>query len=259
MAPRPIALVTGASSGIGAGFAEALAREGYDLVLVARRRDRLEEIARRAASYGTAASVVELDLERDGAVEELRTRCGTVEVLINNAGFGAHGVFGELPLERQLGEIRLNVETLVALTHAYLPAMAARGAGTVVNVASTAAFQPVPYMAVYGATKAFVLSFSEAIAQEYRGRGVKIVALCPGATQTEFFEHAGDAGVLERRRSVDQVIETALAAMRAGRTVAIDGIENVALANVPRFFPRGVVSRIAAAVMRPKGSTRFSG
>ncbi len=187
----PTALITGASSGLGEEFARQLARENYDLVLAARREDRLRAVAEQAKGLGSPrAEVISSDLGKPGAAQALYRQIGErgleIDYLVNNAGFGTHGQFQHLPLEREIEEIDLNVSALVALTRLFLAAMVERKRGTVVNVASTAAFQPVPYMATYGATKAFVLSFSEALSVELRGTGVTVTALCPGPTRTEF-------------------------------------------------------------------------
>jgi uncharacterized protein len=220
-AKRPIALITGASAGIGLEFAKRLAERGYDVILSARRRDRLDELAARlrAEHGGIRVEVIVADLQDSDApaaivAETARLGIG-VDLLVNNAGFGTHGHFETLPPDRERGEIAVNVAALVALTHAFLPAMLERGQGGVINVASTAAFQPVPYMAVYAATKAFVRSFSEALHEEVQARGVRVIALCPGPTATEFF----DADVAAPRgpiRTVRDVVTTGLRAYDAG-------------------------------------------
>jgi hypothetical protein len=187
----PTALITGASSGIGEQFAYALAREKYDLVLTARREDRLNVVAGNARERGASrAEIIAIDLANHDSPRQIFERISAAQIeidyLINNAGFGTTGRFDRLPLERELEEIDLNVTSLVALTHLFLPAMAARRRGTIINVASTAAFQALPYMATYAATKAFVLSFTEAVAGEMAGTGVRVMALCPGPVRTEF-------------------------------------------------------------------------
>jgi short-subunit dehydrogenase len=167
MADRPVALITGASMGIGEAFAAALAARGYDLVLVARSADALDRVAAHAIAHGVRAVSISADLEDPAAVDRVADqaleRFGHVDLLINNAGYGAHGTFESIDPARHSGQIRLNIEALVSLTNHFAPGFLARGSGGIINVASTAAFQPVPYMAVYGATKAFVLSFSEAL------------------------------------------------------------------------------------------------
>jgi short-subunit dehydrogenase len=255
MSDRPVALVTGASMGIGEAFADALAARGYDLVLAARSTGALERIAERLrAAHGAAIENVTVDLSDVSTVEPLvaraEARFGRIDLLVNNAGFGAHGRFATLDAARQSEMIRLNVESLVALAHRVLPAMLARRSGGIINVASTAAFQPVPYMAVYGATKAFVLSFSEALHEEVRRSGVSVVALCPGATDTEFFDVAGDDASVGKRRDVRDVVRTGLNALDRNRAVAVDGFANAALAGSVRFMPRGMVRRVAAATMK---------
>ena len=242
--------------GIGEAFAEALAARGYDLGLVARSGPALETIAARiASSRGVRVETIVADLEDRAAIEragdETETRFGRVDLLINNAGYGAHGPFETIEPARNVGQVRLNVEALVALTDRFAPAMLARGTGGIINVASTAAFQPVPYMAVYGATKAFVLSFSEALAEEFRGRGVRVLALCPGATQTNFFNVAGEGAQVGRLRTSAQVVATALRAYDRGAAYVIDGTANRILAFSPRIAPRSVVTRLGGRLMAP--------
>lgn len=258
MSDRPVALITGASMGIGEAFAVALAARGYDLALVARSGPALEGVAQRIrAERAVRVEPIVADLEDRAAVEragdETEARLGRVDLLVNNAGFGAHGHFEALGSARNLGQVRLNVEALVALTDRFAPAMLARGRGGIINVASTAAFQPVPYMAVYGATKAFVLSFSEALAEEFRDRGVRVLALCPGATQTNFFNVAGENAQVGRFRTSEQVVATGLRAFDRGRSSVIDGTSNRLLAFSPRLAPRSLVARLAAQTMKPSG------
>jgi short-subunit dehydrogenase len=249
-------LVTGASSGIGEAFARALARRGDDVVLVARSAQRLDELATELrAKHGHRADVIVADLADPGApdaiVAELRVRGIAVDTLVNNAGFGTHGEFASLDTQRERDEIIVNVYAPAALTRALLPGMLERKRGAIVNVASTAAFQPVPYMATDGATKAFLLSFSEALAEEVRTHGVRVLALCPGQTETAFFTEIDEARI-GRARTSEQVVATALRALGRGRVVAIDGIANYALANSSRFAPRRLVARVTAMVERPK-------
>lgn len=255
--PSDLAIVTGASSGIGLGFAHALAARGNDVVLVARRATELEALASAiTAQHGVGAHVVAGDLADAATLDALEARCaslgGPVRILVNNAGFGWHGPFENEAGANATSMIRLNIEALVALSNRFLPGMLARKNGAIINVASTASFQPVPYMAVYGATKAFVLSFSEALAEECRGRGVRVVALCPGMTETDFFKVAGESakGRFMRGRTVADVVSTGLRALDAGHTVAIDGFANTLMAESPRFAPRAFVARLAARVMK---------
>ncbi|MBV9439194.1 MAG: SDR family oxidoreductase [Candidatus Eremiobacteraeota bacterium] len=250
------ALVTGASSGIGEAFARALADRGHDLVLVARSADRLRALAAElAARHGVRAEALAADLSDvaapDAVVAELAARGLEIGLLVNNAGFGTHGEFASLDARRERDEVVVNAYAPVALTRALLPAMIARKRGAVINVSSTGGFQPVPYMATYGATKAFVLSFSEALAEEVRRYGVRVVALCPGQTETAFFTGIDEARIGRPRRPA-QVVATALRALDRGHVVAVDGFANYLLANAGRFAPRFLTARVAAMMERPK-------
>jgi len=252
------ALITGASSGIGAEFARALAGRGMNVVLVARSEGRLTALAESLhARHGVRAEVVAADLSRAGAAAALHAetekRSRQIDMLVNNAGFGTYGPFETLDAGRDHEEVALNVAAVVDLCHAYLPAMAQRGEGAVLNVASTAGFQPTPYMAVYGATKAFVLSFSEALWAEYRGRGVRVSALCPGPTTTPFFDVIGsEEGTVGVRRTAAQAVATGLRAVEAGRPSAVDGLANTLLAQGPRFTPRAVMALLSRQTLRPR-------
>jgi uncharacterized protein len=257
------ALVTGASSGIGESFAYALARQKHDLVLAARREDRLIAVAAKAREIGAKRTeIVPCDLARAGVPLELQQRLEAasieVDVLINNAGFGTAGRFDRLPLEREIEEIELNVTALVALTRLFLPPMIARRHGTIINVASTAAFQPIPYMATYGATKAFVLNFTEAISAEAAATGVRILALCPGPVRTEFQAVAKNESALMPSfvyLDADTVVRQALAAVARRRRVRINGRMNAVGAVAVRFFPRAFVTAIAGRIYRNAGMT----
>ncbi len=259
------ALVTGASSGIGEAFARELAARGMDLVLVARSEDKLRALAAELArGHGIRADVIAADLGREGAAERLYDEVGAlgmrVDMLLNNAGFGTHGPFETLSPDRDHAEVMLNVSAVVDLSHAFLPAMVERGDGAVINVGSTAGFQPLPYMAVYGATKAFVLSFSEALWAEYRGRGVRVLALCPGATETPFFGVVGaEEASVGRRRAPQQVVATGLRALERGHGSAIDGAFNYWLAQTPRLAPRGLTALISKRLMRPRRELPVAG
>ena len=251
-----VALVTGASAGLGAEFATRLAERGMHLALVARRRDRLEELALKLrALHGIHVEVIPGDLSRPGAAGEIVAHMAgigmSVDLLVNNAGFGTHGHFEAIDPQREQDEIAVNVASLVALTHACLPAMLARGRGGIINLASTAAFQPVPYMTTYAATKAFVRSFSEGLHEEVRTRGVKVLALCPGATATEFFNDKAVPGPGPMRTSRD-VVTTALRAYDAGIPAVVDGIGNVAMTTLQGLLPRSLVTRLAGNMMRPR-------
>jgi short-subunit dehydrogenase len=176
-------------------------------------------------------------------------------MLVNNAGFATHGRFEDLPAARDHEQITLNVVALVDLTHAFVPQLLARS-GALINVASTVAYQPTPYMAVYGASKAFVTSFSAALAEEYRGRGLRVLALCPGATDTAFFDVVGsDSMAMGRKRSSAQVVSTALCALERGRSVVVDGAANALLANLGKLVPFALAARVAAFITRPKAAT----
>ncbi|CAA9573684.1 MAG: 3-oxoacyl-[acyl-carrier protein] reductase [uncultured Thermomicrobiales bacterium] len=247
------ALVTGASSGIGRELASLLARDGHPLVLVARRREELDRVAGELGGrHGVAVETIGADLSESEAVgrvvDELERRGIAVETLVNNAGFGAYGPFAEGDTERELAMVRLNVEAVTHLTRRLLPGMIERRRGRVLNVASTAAFQPGPLMAVYFATKAYVLSFSEALAEEVRGTGVTVTALCPGPTATEFGDRAGlETSKLFQRGVVMEASTVAAigyAGMRAGKTLVIPGAHNWLLAESVRFAPRAAVTRL---------------
>jgi uncharacterized protein len=251
------ALVTGASSGIGAAMATALAARGADVVLVARRADRLADVAQRLqADFGVTAHAVSRDLAADGAATALMADLDglgvTIDVLVNNAGFGTHSLFVEEDPSRISDEISLNVAVLVQLTRALLPGMVERDFGAVVNVASTAAFQPLPRMAVYGATKAFVLSFTEALWGELEGTGVTALTLCPGATDTEFFGSGpGERASIGTRQSVDEVVAVCMRALekQSSPPTVISGTRNALMAQAARFMPRRAMIRASRRVM----------
>jgi uncharacterized protein len=250
-------LVTGASSGIGAAFAQRFAQQGANLVLVARSVERLEALAATLRSaHGVEVTVLPADLGAAGAAHQIyntvTARGLAIDVLVNNAGFGSHGRFEDLDAEREHQQILVNVAALVDLTHAFVPAMLQRGAGTVINIASTVAFQPVPFMAVYGATKAFVTSFSAALAEEYRGRGLRVLAVCPGATDTNFFAGVGnDAVAMGEKRTPDQVVTTTLRALARGQSVVIDGAANRWLSVVAKRLSFAFAAMLAARVTGP--------
>ncbi len=253
MADRKTALITGASFGIGAEFSRIFAREGYNLVLVARTADKLRQIASELEkAHGTRFLILAADLTDPGApayIIDQTTRADIqVDVLVNNAGFGQYGFFADNDLEECLRQIQLNVTTLTHLTRLYLPAMIERKDGGILNVASTAAFQPGPLMAVYFATKAYVLHFSEALANELSGTGISVTCLCPGATATEFHKRANATGMrLLKFGSMDAqtVAEDGYRAFVAGRPVVISGFKNWLLAQSVRFSPRRLVTVIA--------------
>jgi uncharacterized protein len=251
-------LVTGASSGIGADIARSLARRGHGATLVARRTERLEELAAELRDqHGVRAETLACDLgdgeARDGLIDRIRELGLTVEVLVNNAGFGSGGLFQELDRERELEMVRLNVEAVVALCGAYVPEMVGRGRGAVLNVASTAAFQPLPRQATYSASKAFVLAFTDALHADLHGTGVGATSLCPGPVRTEF---ATTAGIDEAAAGLpevfwaesDFVAEQAVKGMERGRRVVVPGKLNQATALGGQHAPRGLFLRVGRRV-----------
>jgi uncharacterized protein len=253
MADRKTALITGASYGIGMELARLFARKGHNLVLVARSADRLRQLASELErAHGTRSLILASDLTEPGApayVLDQTTRAEIqVDVLVNNAGFGQFGFFAENDLEVCLQQIQLNVTTLTHLTRLYLPAMIERETGRILNVASTAAFQAGPLMAVYYATKAYVLLFSEAIANELKGTGVTVTCLCPGPTATEFQKRAKITGIrLFKYGAMDArtVAEDGYRALMAGKPVAISGFKNWLVAQSVRFAPRQMATAVA--------------
>lgn len=249
-------LVTGGSSGLGAAFAEALAQKGARLVLVARSEARLQALAARLTeAHGATVACLPADLSLLGAAGRLHAAVRAlgwhVDVLINNAGIASFGAFSSLTLEAQREEVALNVSALVELTYAFLPEIEARQGG-VIQVASTAAFQPVPWMAVYAASKAFVLSFSEALWAEYQGRGVRVLALCPGATDTPFFVRASEQAALGPKASPAAVVQLGLDAFSRGRSSVIHGARNYWTTQLSRLLPREAVLRVTRRLMRPR-------
>lgn len=250
-------LITGASRGIGEEFARQLAARGNNLLLVARSADRLAKLASELADkYKINAQHVALDLTAERAAHNLfaetERRGLEVDFLINNAGFGSLGDFVSFAPERDEEMIALNITALVSLTHLYIRPMRERRSGRIINVASTAAFQPVPFMATYAATKAFVLSFSEALAEENRQHNVRVMALCPGATDTNFFAAAeGTRPAYRMMQTPQAVVETALHALEKGNSHVISGWSNYFVTQAERLIPRRLVTRIAGKAMRP--------
>jgi short-subunit dehydrogenase len=253
-AERQTVLVTGASSGIGLELAREFAAGGYGLVLVARSEKRLEELAAELRGrHGAEARVVARDLARPESPEEIFAELQgagvAVDVLVNNAGFATFGPFAETDLGRELEELRVNVVALTHLTKKFLPGMLGRRRGGVLNVASTAAFQPGPLMAVYYATKAYVLSFSEALAEELRGTGVTVSVLCPGPTATGFSARADmqDSGLFKgmlRVADAKSVARAGYEGFRAGKRIVIPGLLNKVGAQSIRLAPRGLATRV---------------
>ncbi len=253
---RRRALVTGASSGIGEEFARQLAKKGYDLVLVARRKDRLDKLASELSqTHGIAAEVLEADLSGTEGVSSVETRLavGDIDLLVNNAGFATRGNFAALSVWRELEEIDVNIKALMVLTHAALQSMVQRRKGTIINVGSTASFQPLPYLSTYAATKAFVLHFSEGVHEEVKAHGVTVTCLCPGFVLTEFQQVAG----LEERRlrnvgrlSTRQVVAAALRGAASGKAIVVPGAFNRAMSTSVRAVPRFAVRRVAGRLFK---------
>lgn len=237
-----LAVVTGASGGLGYEFAKLLAADGYDLVLIARSADKLEANARELqAQYHARVRTIAMDLGVANAAAKVFEQVPQCDVLINNAGFASNGRFDELPEERIREELLLDVVTLTELTRKYLPGMRARGRGRILTVASTAAFLPGPFMAVYYAAKAYVLSLSEALAEEIRGSGVTVTCVCPGATATGFQQRASVHGTLLMRLPLARAASVAKAGyrgMQRGKSVVVPGLSNKFVAISPRFTPR---------------------
>ncbi|AXG81611.1 SDR family NAD(P)-dependent oxidoreductase [Streptomyces paludis] len=251
------ALVTGASSGLGTEFAAQLAARGHDLVLVARSRDRLEEIAGELTrAHGVKTHVVVKDLAEPHAgrevARELAERSLTVDLLVNNAGFGTVGRFEEIVADRDHEMLMVNVVALVDLTHALLPGMLERGTGAVINVGSTAGYQPSPYLSVYSASKTFVLNFSLALRQEYRGRGIRVTALCPGPVETKFFEVIGtrNAAVAGSFTTPEPVVRSALTALDRDRAYVTPGLGNALAAHLTPRRPRTLVAWVGERICR---------
>ncbi len=253
-----VTLITGASTGIGAEFARRFAALGHDLVVVARSADRLDDLATQLrAAHRVNVTVIAMDLSLPAAAAELWERTNalglSIDVLVNNAGVGTHSDVAAADPKRLEDEVALNCRTLVGTTAHYLPQMRANGRGTIINIASTAAFQPLPKMAVYGASKAFVLSFTEALWEEERRHGIRVLAVCPGLTDTPFFELAGEAaagaasGSAARAftRTPQQVVEHTMRALSSGKPSFVDGIAN---AFVARVVTRGLPKRMVIAL-----------
>ncbi|MFE6613540.1 SDR family NAD(P)-dependent oxidoreductase [Amycolatopsis sp. NPDC057786] len=257
-----IALITGASSGLGAEFARQLAARGRNLALVARSAGPMNDLAAPLRErHDVRVEVIKQDLaEPDAAArvaEELAARGLETELLINNAGFGTCGRFEEIPAQRDHDQLMVNVVATTDLTHALVPAMLRRGRGAVVNVASTAGFQPAAYFAVYSAGKAFVLNFSLALWSEYRDRGVKVLALCPGPVETPFFDVIGTrkAAVNGRMTTPERVVAKTLKALDRNRGYVVPGMSNFAGAHLQPRRPRRLMARMSRLVTRKVLST----
>jgi len=248
------AVVTGASSGLGAIFAEELAKRGHSLVLTGRDEARLKAVAERVDAK---AELIVGDLGTEEGVDDLITQVANreIDVLVNNAGFGTYGPFSDVDAEREHELVAVNVDALVRLTHAVLPPMLARGRGGILNVASTIAFQPGPYQATYGASKAFVLSFSQALWAETRRSGVTVTALCPGPTRTGFVDALGSdvshTAIYRRLAAPEPVVAAALRGLDRGRAVVVPGFRNRMMSTGAQFSPGWLSALVAGRMLRP--------
>lgn len=250
------AVVTGASSGIGLTFARELARRGHPVLAVARRRERLEVLSRQTAEGGGRIEPLVADLKSKEGLASIARRIeelGQIELLINNAGIATAGDFLGASLDEEIGEIRLNVEAVVTLTHTALRSMVRHRRGAIINLASVVGFQPFPHFAVYAASKAFVLSFTEALAEELKGTGVRILALCPGSVKTEIDVFAHNEGLLGKLPSLtaEQVVRTGLLALEHGRVVKVVGGFNRFLPFMDRLMPRRAVRWLMGVSVKP--------
>jgi short-subunit dehydrogenase len=254
------AVVTGASSGLGREFALALALRGHRVLAVARRAERLSALADEVSANGGQLEPLIADLSTTAGVDALLARAASLQIdlLVNNAGVAIYGPFSATSVERELELVRLNVEAIVALTRGLLPEMLARGRGGVINVASQMAFQPMPYVAAYAASKAFVLSFSEALAEELRGTGVRVTTVAPGFVSTEFANVAGSHDPERRFPHLQpaRVVESALRAHDRGRTIKVVGPVYAFLTFAGRFAPRAALRRVMERVLRPTATLR---
>jgi uncharacterized protein len=254
------ALITGASTGIGAVFARELAERGMNLILVARSADKMAALAEELKQrHKIQIEVLPIDLAIENAAEKVASEVErlkvSVDLLVNNAGFGMHGNFHELDAVEEHREAMLNVVTLLDLTHKFLPAMIAKGSGGVINVASTVAFQAVPLMATYAATKAFVLSFSEALWGEYKDSGVRILALCPGPVETPFFDNIPvQTAAYEGKDTPENVVRQGLRAFECNKNYVVPRTKEWVLANAVRFAPRFINIWILKTLMTPRKS-----
>ena len=253
------AVITGASSGLGAIFAERLAKRGMPLVLAGRDADRLEQVRRRVyeRAPGVGVELVVGDLGTRHGVDELVAALGDREigVLVNNAGFGTYGLVAETDAQRDHELVAVNVDALVRLTHAVLPSMVARGRGGIINVASAIAFQPAPYQATYGASKAFVLSFSQALSAETKGTGVRVTALCPGPTRTGFVDALGadvsSVAVYKRLDEPGPVVDAGLRAFDRGQAVVVPGLRTRLMALASKYSPSSISTAVSERMLRP--------
>ncbi len=257
------AIVTGASAGLGHVFVTQLVEAGYSVLAVARRKERLDQLAAEMARRGGRVESLAADLGSSEGVKAVVARArelGEVELLVNNAGISSWGDFLEIPLDKHLAMLRLNIEALVSLTCQLLPQFVKRRRGGIINVASVVGFQPMPYWTTYAATKAFVLSFTEGIAQELRGSGVRVLALCPGMMKTELYEVSDSRELTERLPALtpEQVVRAALRAYNSPvRVVKVVGLFNFLLTLADRFTPRFLMRAITGGILKPKKVPRL--
>ena len=258
------ALITGASSGIGQAFAQELAHRQTNLILVARSQDKLDHLAQQLQdTHSVRVEVITQDLTESQAgktvYDQVKARGLSVDLLINNAGFGDYGPLRQRDLSKQLAMVQLNITVLVELTYLFLEEMQQQGSGGIINVSSIAGFQPIPYLSTYAATKAFVLSFSEALWAETQGTDVYILALCPGPTESNFFERAEFPTALTKAdqnglTSAETVVKDALSALEKRRShIVTGGLTNQVIVNVSRFLPRELLAKTVEKQFRPKG------
>jgi hypothetical protein len=257
---RPVALITGASSGIGLDLAKLFAQGGHDLVLVARNKEALRAVAGECEKSGVKAHVLAKDLSNPNAVQEifdeLAAKGIAVEVLVNNAGFGTHGMFVRTKLEEEVGMIQVNIVALIQLTRLFLPQMVSRKSGKIMNVASMAGFVPGPYMSVYYATKAFVLSHSIALAQEVKKGGVIVSVLCPGPTKTDFQRRAkiAESKLFKTPRSMSSmdVARAGYEGLMKGKLIVVPGFSNKVIRVASKLAPRRMLARVAGKMNRDR-------
>ena len=263
MGQRGWAVVTGASAGLGRVFVKELVGAGYPVMAVARRRERLDQLAAEMQEHGGKVEALAADLGSPEGLKSVVTRAievGDLELLVNNAGVSSWGYFSEIPLDKHLAMLRLNIEALVSLTWQLLPHVARRKGAGIINVASVVGFQPMPYWTTYAATKAFVLSFTEGVAHELRGSGVRVLAVCPGMMKTELYDVSDSRELAERLPAVapEQVVHAALRAYRQpGRVVKVVGLFNFLLTVADRLTPRALTRFLTGGLLKPKTASRL--
>lgn len=255
------ALITGASTGIGKQFAYSLAERGHNVVLVSRSKNKLDHMAEEIQNkYGVNTYVIPKDLSIEWAAQEVydevQAKNISIDTLVNNAGVGTTGELLANTPQKNHQQVMLNVNSVVNMTHLFLTDMVTKASGEIINVASMASFQPIPYMSIYAATKSFVLSFSEAVHEEYKNKGIHIMAVCPGNTQTEFFNEAPDSIKVGKMRTSKQVVETTLKGIAKKKSFVIDGKSNSFTALLPRILPRKAVVKVSASLMKKSMNNR---